>query len=228
MTQEEFEQKFGPPAIAKEANEALQGCVDNIDGVKLKNQPALFTGTVWNIGYLRKSLDPSQTEFNYGLIAADLAFVQALADILRECREVSDSDCPYYPFRMELGKADYASTDDLLTDFVQALGHEERAGSAIHPDGDYFSLWSVDKGSKFIFTQLGEYEPEEISEYLSESEIVAHKQADTFMRQHFKKIYKFSIGYKSRYRFCVTYPIFVFGITPQGTALGTFTVRTDT
>ena len=172
-------------------------------------------------------MDPMETEFDYEILGEELTFVEVLANILKKCFEVSNIDCRYFPFRMHLGKTNYESTDDLLQEFVQALGYEAREDSGISEDGDHFSLLEVDKNSNFIFTQFDEDEEEEIEEYLNKSQIAAHKKANEFMKQRFKNIYRFKIASESYHHACDTYPVFIFGITPQGSALGTFTVRAD-
>lgn len=224
---EDFELKHGKIEIDKEANKSIHECRYNYKNIDYKTSQSIINGNIWNIGFYKKELDPSKLDIDYTILDKDISIAKEVAELLKDCFESSDIDCKYYPFLIDLECSFKTPLKKVLEYFIESLGVKEDPDGGIGGNSDVFYIENVTK-NEYFFTALLEDEIEEINEYLTEDEMTYYRNACNYMCQNFEKVYKISIKPSKNGRFCIVFPVFVFGITKNKRASGIFTIRVET
>lgn len=98
MTKEEFEVRFGPPQLLREATDVLHMCRVVLPNKLPEEWPLMFDGAVYNRGYYRDGIDPSRTEHDWSALGQALELAQGLGTILDGQKVSTSRVVPYYPF----------------------------------------------------------------------------------------------------------------------------------
>jgi len=227
MTKAEFEQKHGSIAIIEMATKRLHECRYNFSEIDYKVAPPLCTGNIWNIGYFAKSQNPIELDLDFTSLDIDSTFTKKLIAILKDTIESSDTDCNYYPFILQLNDLHENTPQKILQSFKQSIGLSDNPDGGLGEKRDCLDILNVTE-NKFFTTSFHEDELDEIEEYLEPGDIEAHQKACKLFLDTFNDVYKITIKPSKGGRFIVAFPVFVFGISESGLAVGCFTIRVET
>lgn len=212
--------------ILQEPTETLKECKEPIKDLDWEKCPSIFNGKIYNIGYVPDNIDSKEFSIN-SEIQTDMDFAEELSKLLADVLEVSDSDCPYYPFILP-SKISYLSNENFLQEFKSYMNISKTIAQKIGTGTGEFLIRDVTHSDSFFWDPEDILEDESVSDYFSQKEIDAYNSVQTKMKSNLSRILKISIGEGKFGRYFVCYPIFWIGQNKSGYWTGLFTIRVDT